>query len=304
LALLVVLTSMAAGVGLMLLARRRSPRGGFFHETERVIGILGFAGTSFSVLLAFVFFLAFESYAAAKVESGHEADAVFEQFRIAALFDSPDRDALQSELICYARSVVSDEWTSMKDGELSARVDTWVVQIEHSVDAVAVDEPMQVTAFDKFFDETIAREGGRRARLQEAEGVVPAPMWIVLMLGAAGLIAYTLMLADSGERRFVQCSMVTAVALFAITPLLLINFLDHPFSGSAGSIHPSAMQFTLTSMERQRTATTQPPCDTIGQPSAARAQRSRPPAPSAPLALTLEGVDVIVDLERWPVATT
>jgi hypothetical protein len=268
---LLVVVAVGVTTSLMLLVRTRAPAGGFFSDSDRAAAVFGFIGTAFAVLLAFVIFLAFETYTGAKTEAAHEADAVFEQFEIAQLFEPADRDRLQSQLVCYARSVVSDEWDSMRDGERSDRVDAWVIEIEHSIDAVSLDGPRQTVGFDKFFDETIAREDGRRGRLQEAAGVVPAPMWFMLLLGAACLLGYMLLFADSAERLLVQCVLIGAVTVLVVTPLLLIDFLDHPYKDSTGSIMPTSMRFTLDAMEHEREATIEVPCTADGAPTGAQA---------------------------------
>lgn len=287
-AVIIVLSATTLFVGAMLLARRFAAPGGYFRDSDRVIGVLTIAGTSLSVLLAFVFLLAFESYGAAKEESGHEATAVLEQFRIAQLFEAQDRDVLQSELICYARGVVSDEWRRMEDGGQSSDVDTWVVRLETSLHTVHLGGAMETTAFGKFFDESIVRDDSRSTRLREANGVVPAPMWLVLVIGTIALAAYTLMLADPSERAWLQCAMVAAVVLFLATPLLMVNFLDHPFSGSVGSLEPSAMRYSLAGMERERTATAPLPCGPTG-------------APLAPSARHLDGIARLeVRVDGWP----
>src|SRR6266545_584512 len=99
----------------MFFARRRAPEGGFFSDLDRAAGVFGVLGTSFAVLLAFVIFVAFESYVEAKDKAGQEAVAVLELYHTAKLFPSPVRETLDGELACYARSVIDDEWPTMKD---------------------------------------------------------------------------------------------------------------------------------------------------------------------------------------------
>jgi hypothetical protein len=60
------------------------------------------------VLLAFVIFLAFESYGNAREQAGQEAVAVAGLFQTAQLFAPLERRRLQGDLVCYARSVVKD----------------------------------------------------------------------------------------------------------------------------------------------------------------------------------------------------
>lgn len=263
---LIVLVSVLGAIALMLAIRRGAPRGGFFNDSDRAAGVFGVVGTAFSVLLAFVIFLAFETYTNASEQAGHEADSLIDQFEIAELFNPPDRNLVESELICYGRSVVRDEWSRMRHGDHSEVVDQWVIEIDASVEAATLVGPKQEAAFNKFFDEAIEREAGRRGRLAEADGVVPAPMWFILLLGAGCVLGYILLFADSAERVVAQAALIGIVTALMVTSLLLVDFLDHPYRNKTGSITPSSMQLALATMERGRHSDVTA-CDDRGAPT-------------------------------------
>ena len=262
----VIIAITAGAIGAMLAMRSRAPEGGFFRDNDRSAAIFGFVGTVFSVLLAFVIFLALETYTSAKMEAAHEADALLEQFEIAALFSPSDRELVRGTLVCYGRSVVGDEWDLMRQGARSPSVDAWVVAIERAVDAVSIEGPKQESAFEKFFDETIEREDGRRGRLVEAEGVIPSPMWLVLFLGSGCLVGLVLLFADRAEHPFVQAAQAAAVTAIVVTSLLLVDFLDHPFRNGVGSIKPTGMMFAVEAMEHELPFGAAPACDLRGYP--------------------------------------
>jgi hypothetical protein len=98
-------------------------------------------------------------------------------------------------------------------------------------------------------------------------------MWALLLLGAACLLGYMLLFADSAERALVQCVLITMVTVFIVTPLLLIEFLDHPYRDRTGSIMPASMQFTLEAMEHERRSTEPVPCTPEGAPAQPQAHR-------------------------------
>jgi hypothetical protein len=264
-AFLIVLTT-AAAIAAICVIRSRAPTGGFLHDSERAGAIFSFVGTVFSVLLAFVIFLALETYTGAKTEAAQEADALLEQFQIAGLFSAGDGDVLRSELACYGRSVIEDEWGLMRKGKRSSMVDAWVSSIERAVDAVQIEDSKQETAFAKFFDETINREDGRRGRLAEADGVVPAPMWLILFLGSGCLVGLVLLFADRAENGLVQSAQAGAVTAIVVTSLLLVNFLDHPFRNGVASIKPTSMTLAVQMMEHELPNARSLPCDARGAP--------------------------------------
>jgi hypothetical protein len=267
LSIAIVIAASAAAIGGMLLLRRRAPEGGYFSDAERAAGVFGVLATAFSVLLAFVIFLTFSDFDDAKSAAEDESLAVSEQFEAAELFAPAERDLLQGELICYGRAVIEDEWPLLGDGERSELVDGWVASIDRSFDAASPGAFAERAAFEKWFDETATREKARGTRLVEADGVIPTPLWLVLLLGAASVIGYMFMFADSRELRRAQAVQIGAVTALVTASLLVVNFLDQPYEGRTGSIEPEAMRFALQRMvdeEANRHELATPPCDDHG----------------------------------------
>jgi hypothetical protein len=99
--------------------------------------------------------------------------------------------------------------------------------------------------------------------------VIPAPLWIVLFLSAAILFVFMLFFADSGERAFVQATMMGGVAVLVSSLLLLLWFLDNPFHGGVGSLRPVAMERTLELLKEEANVFggVEPPCDGAGSPT-------------------------------------
>jgi hypothetical protein len=265
-AALIVFVCVGIAIGAMLTVRRTAPDGVFVMDADRASAIFGFLATALSILLAFVIFLALETYSGAKADALEEADAVLEQFEIANLFAPADRTNVQGQLMCYARGVINDEWPLMAKGQRSSVVDGWIHSIETTVDKATVESPKQETGLDKFFDETLERDKGRRGRIIESQGVIPAPLWAMLYIGTGGIIGYVLLLGSTKERAIVQGLQVAAVTGFIVISLLLVNFLNHPFRGEPGSLEPTSMQFGLQEMTRDGGSALTLPCDTNGRP--------------------------------------
>ena len=84
---------------------------------------------------------------------------------------------------------------------------------------------------------------------------------------AAIIAAFMLLFADSGERAFVQASLMGTVVVVMTSTLLLIVTLDNPYKSGLGQLQPTAMTRTLRLLDQeQRIAgdTTPPPCNTAG----------------------------------------
>src|SRR6186713_945697 len=114
--ILVVAVAVGLAVSTLLLVRRRAPEGSYFADGDRAAGAFGVLATGFSVLLGLIVFLAFTSYDDSRAGAEAEALAVEQQFETAQFMPSEVRGRLSGELVCYARSVVYDEWPSLEDG--------------------------------------------------------------------------------------------------------------------------------------------------------------------------------------------
>src|SRR3954470_15645763 len=129
-AALIVALAVTLSVAALLLVRRRAPDGSFFADGDRAAGVFGVLATGFSVLLGLVVFLAFTSYDSSRSASEDEARAVGQQVQTALLFPRPLADQLAGQLICYGRSVVSQEWPAMQAGTLADdSINPWGVRL-------------------------------------------------------------------------------------------------------------------------------------------------------------------------------
>ena len=126
---------------------------------------------------------------------------------------------------------------------------------------------VEQSAYDKWLDQTSAREAGRRDRVHSAAGIIPASLWLVLFLSAVLVFAYMLFFADSAERARSQAMLMGSAATVVVATLLVIDALDHPYRPGLGAIRPVAMERTLDLIEQARTAvgdTSPVPCDADG----------------------------------------
>jgi hypothetical protein len=227
-------------------------------------------GTSFAVLLAFVIFVAFESFGNAKDKAGQEAIAVTELYHTTQLAPSAARRELSGETICYARAVIDDEWPRMKDEGRSTLVEGWLDRFDAGIARLDVDRQAQAIAVAHWLDENAARREGRRGRLAEAAPFVPQPLWFALIVGAVILVGFMCLFADPKEPLFVQAMMIGAVTAVVLAGLLVIRFLDNPYENRSGNIKPVEMRRTLELMETQQRRADpglRVPCNEHGKPT-------------------------------------
>src|SRR5918995_2763026 len=143
----------AVTITAMLLVRRRAPDGSYFKDGDRASGVFGVLGTGFSVLLGFIIFLAFTSYDQSRVGAEAEALTVVQQVETAQLLPSETAGELTGEVVCYARSVVNDEWDGMRSGTLGDRVNPWGVEMFRTLEGLEPQTGTEQSAYDKWLEQ-------------------------------------------------------------------------------------------------------------------------------------------------------
>ena len=263
LAPIIIVVVVVAAIAAKLLVRRRAPMGGWFTDAPRSAGSLSVIGTMFAVMLAFVILFSLQSYQRAREGANIEAVSVTELNAVASVFGSPTSDRLRGGLVCYGRAVIYDEWPAMQDGHSSALVESWVDRLHDDFTAAAPREARQEAAYAQWFDEVAQRRDGRRERLAEASPFLPMPMWLALGIGATLTLGYMVAQADRREGVVIQAIPIGFVAALVTAGLLVVVFLDNPYTGGNGSIKPTEMSRTLARIDNGVAA----PCDDRGNPT-------------------------------------
>jgi hypothetical protein len=266
---LIVVGVAALAITAMLLVRRRAPAGSYFEDGDRAAGVFGVLATGFAVLLGFVVFLAFESFDTSRSGAETEAQIVTQQFETAQFFPPAARAPLSGELVCYARTVIHQEWPQMESGTLGDQANPWGVATFRTLKTVQPRSATEQAAFAKWLDQRSDREQGRADRIHGGEGVIPVPLWIVLLLSAAIIFVFMLFFADSAEHAVVQATMMGGVAVVISSTLLLLWFLDNPYHSGVGGLQPVAMERGIRILDGEAAETGGKftiPCDARGTP--------------------------------------
>ena len=269
LAAVVVAAVSAVAVTAMLLVRRRAPEGSYFEDGDRAAGVFGVLATGFAVLLGFVVFLAFQSFDTSRSGAIDEAQIVAEQFETAQFMPVAVRARLSGEIVCYARSVVYQEWPQMESGGLGDGVNSWGVATFLTLKATNPQLPAEQAAYSKWLDQRSDRQNARNDRTHGAEGVIPIALWIVLFLIAGVIFVFMLFFADSGERAVVQGMLIGSVVAVISALMLLLYGLNEPFHGGVGGLQPVAMERSLRMIDDALGsvgAQVRLPCDALGEP--------------------------------------
>jgi hypothetical protein len=270
LAIAIVVVVDAVAVTAMLLVRRRAPEGSFFTDGDRASGVFGVLATGFAIFAGFVLFLSFTTYDQSRAGAEEEALVVAQQFETAQLLPATTRDRLAGQLVCYARSVVDQEWPKMEDGEIGNSLNPWGVRLFETIRDADATTFSQQTAYAKWLDQTSDREAARQDRIHGASGITPLTVWLVLLISAAIVFAYMLFFADPAEMKRSQAMLVGSATTIVVVTLLVIFALDNPYRPGLASIQPTAMERTQEILVEARAAVSDEspiPCDGVGSPA-------------------------------------
>jgi hypothetical protein len=266
--LLAVVVVTAATVAAMLTVRRRAPDGSYFSDGDRASGVFGVLATGFSLLLGFIIFLSFSSYDASRSGAESEATAVSQQVETAQFMPASVSTELTGELVCYGRYVVGPEWDAVDAGTLDDAVNPWGAEMYLTLKGVDPSTDAEQSAYDRWMDQTADRQQARLARIHGAEGIIPSPLWVGLLLMAGMVLVYMLFFADAGERAATQALLMGSVTVVVSVLLLILVFFDHPHGQGVGRLQPTAMERALRLVDKQAEVAgvdLEVPCDERGR---------------------------------------
>lgn len=261
-AILIVVGAAAGGFAAVVLVRLT---GSVLSNPTRGTPMAIVVGTSFAVLFAFLMLSAFQTYGGAKSGAGTEANAVLNMARTAALYPDAERDKLRSDLRCYSRAVINQEWPAMRQGHSSPLVDHWVAAYRSEFDRLTVRSPREQVAFQDLLTQAATRTSGRQQRLSDDTPAVPTPLWIGLIFVGCVAVSLQLGMAARDERLRVQGLQVAGVAAVVATGLLIVAFLDHPYGTHVGGIEPTSMRHSLA-LQHNLQPGLRPKCTMGGRP--------------------------------------
>jgi hypothetical protein len=263
----IVLAASTFAIGAMLLVRRRAPEGSYFQDGDRAAGVFGVLATGYAVFAGFVIFLAFTTYDQSRNGAESEALLVAQQFETAQFLPTTIRSRLSGELVCYARTVVHQEWPDLEAGRAGDALNPWAVALFRTLENTEPERASEEAAYSKWLDQTSDREEARRDRIHGAANVIPDSLWVVLLVSAVIIFVFMLFFADRAEGAVTQGMLMgSVVAVIAVT-LLVIRALDTPYHPGVGQLQPAAMERTLEILDEERSVvggSTPLPCDEDG----------------------------------------
>jgi hypothetical protein len=205
-------------------------------------------GVIYAVLLAFAIVAVWGKFTEAELLVMKEAGASATINRIST-GDTPEAMATRAALRDYLTAVVEEEWPRMAKGEESFEARRKLDALYHAAMRLVDNRPQAIGV--EIMAELGALTESRRSRLHHSMGAVPAPLWVMLTVGAFVTVGFTFFFGMENLRA--QSLMTGALSIIIFLGLFIIVAYDHPFLGDV-SIRPEAM--TALDEHRRPLATT------------------------------------------------
>ncbi len=205
-----------------------------FKENHEVGGFLFNAlGLIYAVIVAFVMFISWTEYTDAINFSEKEISHLRSLYHNSQAFDEDMRISIRSRIISYVNSVITEEWPMMGHGEISesSRIEftkLWNIYLV----APHLKQGKTEIVYQESLKDLTEAGSARVMRIATSRKSIPGIVWAVIIIGALTSIGFSLFF---GTRVFkVQATMTALFAMTNALIILLIYYLDHPFSGNTG----------------------------------------------------------------------
>jgi hypothetical protein len=191
-------------------------------------------GVLYALILGLALVSVWELHDSAKADVVAEAGALHETYRLADVYDPPQRDRVHATALAYADEVAHDEWPRMADGDptgqngwrLLARLQS-ESQLGEGANSAQQVMSQQINA------ELSATADARRAREADAGTGLSGMLWLGLVIGGVLTVAFVFLFgAERSGTHLVMVAGLTALIAFVA---LLIYSLSTPFSGAFGT---------------------------------------------------------------------
>ena len=182
------------------------------------------------MLLAFVVYVVWNQFDAARAHVDREAAALVDLHRTASGLPKTTRDQIQKGVRGYVDAVLSHEWRAMecRDEKTIAKVGELLDHVWAAIHSCEVATECQVTVYGEVLSRFNDLTDVRTSRLTSSRQRIPIVMKVLLYLGALTVIGFTYMMVF--DPLWIHAAVVAALSGAVAHILFLIVDLDDPFA--------------------------------------------------------------------------
>lgn len=195
---------------------------------------------------AFMIGLGWQEFEGSRDTIQGEASALAAVYWRADELPKAEQRRVQELCRSYARTVIHEEWPLMSQEKESERAQSIVDDLQNSINEFKTNTAVEAELEGQLVEQVDDLASLRELRLVDSTASLPSILWVMLLGAGSVVISFTYLF---GVKHFwVHSLMVGVVTAVAVTALLTIESLDHPFTGAA-KISPHAFESVLQDFE-------------------------------------------------------
>jgi hypothetical protein len=202
---------------------------------------LGFVGAAYGLLLGLLVVFAVGHYSDVRHEAEREASSLVALFDAVAVYPPDTREPVRHDLVCYMRSIVTDEWPSMERGDSTETPRTLAFgdRVREGTRSLPVGDERERVAYGRATSLVADAGMSRQQLLFFTEPEIPTALWAVIYFGAFLLVF--LLAGHYTSRPGGRVGALAGVTALLTVLVLVLGALDHPF-GVGARVHPDEMR--------------------------------------------------------------
>jgi len=260
--LLILWGVIASAVALALLVHRTRKTGHDEPPDYRVV--LSFVSAAYGLLLGLLVVFAVGHYSDSRNKAEDEATSLVALYDALEVYPPETRDTVQRNIVCYMRSIVSDDWPSMEDGNATEAPRTLAFgdRVRGDVRDLPLTTQREGSAYGRAVGFITDASEARQQLLFFTQPKIPTPLWVVIYVGVFLLVfLIALHYTDDPRGRVTALASLTVLLTVVVTVLAV---LDRPF-GVGARVQPEEMRQALTLLSEGTKPSTLAPCPAMPQ---------------------------------------
>jgi hypothetical protein len=210
------------------------------HSHNEIVGFyLGAVCLFYGITLGLIAVGTWEVYSDVENKVGEEASALAALYRDVSSFPEPKRPELQADLREYTHQVIDVAWPQQRRGIIPQNSAAALMAIQTHLASFEPATNGQKTLHAEAYREFDRIVELRRNRLRSAVSGLPAPLWVVVLVGAFISIALTWFF--DMRSRSMHFWMTVMFSGFLGLQIFLLAIMDNPFRGEI-SVGPEAFE--------------------------------------------------------------
>jgi hypothetical protein len=205
---------------------------------------LSFIGAAYGLLLGLLVSFAVGHYSTVRSEAQQEAGSLLTLYDTVGAYPHQTQDHVRHDLVCYMRSVVSDDWPSMEQGKQfeSPRTLSLGDQLRQEVRSLPSNNSEEGSAYGRAQSVMNEANASRARLLYLTSPDIPAALWVVIYVGA--FLVFLLVSMHYAANRAGIVSALLSLATLMTVVIAVLAMLDQPF-GVGVRVTPDQMHQTI-----------------------------------------------------------